>query len=100
MPLKSGPRSYASSSATPHTPSHFVLAGLSIPISRWRETDQQVSAILGTYELANEELHTAWLLRPYLEQSRILGFASMPYAARRAAVLRARPTLLNSRRFP
>ena len=43
--------------------SHFVLAGLSIPIWHWRDADRRVSQVLAAYGLADAELHTAWMLR-------------------------------------
>ena len=51
--------------------SHFVLAGLSIPIWHWRDADCGVSQVLDACGLADAELHTAWTLRKYLEQSRL-----------------------------
>ncbi len=84
---------YVDESGTPELPgntSHFVLAGVSIPIWHWRNTDRAVSAILIRYGLGSEELHTAWLLRKYLEQSRIPDFADLNWVQRRAAVERER----------
>ncbi|MBI2585257.1 MAG: DUF3800 domain-containing protein [Rhodospirillales bacterium] len=77
-------------SDVPGNTSHFVLAGVSVPIWRWRAADQEISHILGRYGLRNEELHTAWLLRPYLEQRRIADFQQLSYVARRSAVERER----------
>jgi hypothetical protein len=80
---------YIDESGTPEIPgntSHFVLAGLSIPISYWRNADREISQVLGAYGLENEELHTAWLLRRYLEQSKIPNFETLDWASRRAAV--------------
>jgi hypothetical protein len=67
-----------------------VLAGIAIPIERWREADASISAIMARYGLAGEELHTAWLLRKYLEQSRIDGFEAMDWDERRSQVARLR----------
>ena len=74
--------------------SHFVLAGLSIPIWHWRDADREVSRVLGTYGLADAELHTAWMLRKYLEQSRIPGFEQLGAAERRTEVQRRRSSEL------
>ena len=74
----------------PGNTSHFVLAGLSIPIWHWRNADRGVSAILRNYDLEGEELHTAWLSRSYLEQSRIPNFEKLSRTARRSAVQRER----------
>ena len=70
--------------------SHFVLAGLSIPIWHWRDADREVSRVLAAYGLADAELHTAWMLRKYLEQSRIPGFDQLDAAERRTEVHRRR----------
>ena len=70
--------------------SHFVLAGLSIPIWHWRDADREVSRVLAAYGLADAELHTAWMLRKYLEQSRIPGFEQLDAADRRTEVRRRR----------
>jgi hypothetical protein len=70
----------------PGNTSHFVLAGLSIPIWHWKKSDSDVSDVLDRYGLRGKEIHTAWLLRNYLEQSRIQGFEQLSYESRRAAV--------------
>ena len=74
----------------PGNTSHFILAGLSIPIWHWKTSDRDVSEILSRYGLKGKELHTAWLLRNYLEQSRIPGFDQLSHDLRRAAVEQAR----------
>jgi hypothetical protein len=84
---------YIDESGTPEVPgttSHFCLAGLSIPIGSWRACDREISQVLGRYGLENEELHTGWMTRKYLEQSRIPGFDAMDWPSRRSAVDRAR----------
>lgn len=84
---------YVDESGTPDIPgntSHFVLAGLALPISYWRSADNAISKVMAKYDLAGHELHTAWLLRPYVEQDAIAGFSGMNHAQRRAAVQRAR----------
>ena len=73
-------------SQTPGQTSHFILAGLSFPIAYWREADRAISQVLDRYGLENEEFHTAWLVRSYLEQSKIPNFAKLDYAHRRSAV--------------
>jgi hypothetical protein len=74
----------------PGNTSHFVLAGLSIPVWHWQTSDEAVYSILARYGLGGKELHTAWLLRPYLEQARIADFENLDWATRRAAVERER----------
>ena len=77
-------------SSIPGNTSHFVLAGVSLPIWHWRDADREVANIKQNFELQDSEIHTAWLLRKYLEQSRIPNFASLSYSRRRAEVTRAR----------
>ena len=84
---------YIDESGTPDIPgntSHFVLAGLAIPIVQWRRFDSDISAILKQYGLEDAEFHTAWILRKYFEQSKIPNFEKMDRAARRSAVQMAR----------
>ena len=77
-------------SDVPGNTSHFVLAGVSIPIWHWRQADREISAIKAQYSLQEAEIHTAWLLRKYLEQSRIADFERLSRDQRRAAVTSAR----------
>jgi len=70
----------------PGNTSHFVLAGLSVPISQWKACDAQIEAIKGKYDLIGSEIHVAWILRPYHEQSRILNFSRLSYSQRRLSV--------------
>ena len=72
---------YIDESGTPEIPgtsSHYVLAGLSIPVHRWKETELDINQIKQKYGLENKEIHTAWLLRKYTEQIKIPNFASLP----------------------
>jgi hypothetical protein len=69
---------YIDESGTPEIPgntSHFVLAGLAIPISCWKKAEMDIMDIKRKYGL---EIHTAWILRKYLEQTKIPGFDGMP----------------------
>jgi hypothetical protein len=84
---------YADESGTsdvPGTSSHFVLAGLAIPISQWRHADIQISWVLRKYGLYGQEIHTAWVLRKYLEQSRVPDFDSLTRPERRSAATKLR----------
>jgi hypothetical protein len=84
---------YIDESGTPDVPgntSHFILAGVSIPIWHWRDADREISGVLSRYGLKDEELHTAWILRKYLEQNRIPGFEAMAHGQRRSEVQRYR----------
>jgi hypothetical protein len=80
---------YVDESGTPDLPgntSHFVLAGVSIPIRRWKDCDGQVTAVKARYRLAGSEIHAAWLARAYPEQREIKDFASLTDAERRSRV--------------
>ena len=94
---------YIDESGTPEVPgtsSHFVLLGLAVPIASWREADRQIREILLRYDLADAEIHTAWLLRRLVEQDKIIDFEQLDRPARRAAVERYRAgELLRLRRL-
>lgn len=49
---------------------------------------------MSQYGLAGQELHTAWIVRTYLEQSKIANFENMDWESRRTAVERERNTYL------
>lgn len=70
----------------PGNSSHYILAGLSIPISKWKECDNCIENIKRNYRLESAEIHVAWMMRPYLEQSKIPDFANLNEGQRRAAV--------------
>ena len=77
-------------SDVPGNTSHFVLAGVSLPIWHWRDADREITTIKRRFDLQDSEIHTAWLLRKYLEQSRINNFDNLGYVERRAEVMKAR----------
>lgn len=84
---------YIDESGTPEIPgntSHFVLAGVSMPIWYWRGADREIAQILARYDLADEEFHTAWLMRRYIEQSKIPSFETLSRDQRRSEVIRWR----------
>lgn len=64
-------------SQVPGNTSHFILAGLSIPIWHWNDSDRGLRRIRERYDLVDAELHTAWMLRHYIEQSKIPDFAKL-----------------------
>ena len=74
--------------------SRYVLVGVSLPIWHWRNTDREVEAIEHLYELANAEIHTAWLLRKHLEKSRIMGLEDLGWKERKSEVMSARTNYL------
>ena len=88
---------YIDESGTPQIPgntSHYILAGLSIPIGEWKKHDNQIQLIKRKYGLENEEIHTAWLLRPYIEQAKIDGFEALTYEQRRKEVIKNRTIIV------
>ena len=70
----------------PGNTSHFVLAGLSIPIQKWKTCDQDIEAIKQRYSLGGQEVHVAWLLRKYFEQSKVPNFGALDHKNRRIQV--------------
>ncbi len=74
----------------PGNTSHFILAGISIPIWHWNDCDREIRHIKQRYDLADTEIHTAWLLRRYLEQNKVTDFARLSRNQRRSEVERLR----------
>ena len=88
---------YIDESGTPDIPgntSHYVLAGLAIPIKHWKTADEIIDKTRIRYGLEGKEIHTAWMLRKYLEQDRIKDFALLDYVQRRSQVEQARKSEL------
>ena len=84
---------YIDESGTPEVPgntSHYVLAGLSIPISCWKKCEMGIEKLKKKYGLENDEVHTAWLMRKYIEQAKITDFEKLTYPQRRSEVERER----------
>ena len=84
---------YIDESGTPDLPgntSHFILAGLVIPIWHWRNADREIRNIKYRFGLQDAEIHTAWILRKYREQKQIENFDGLGPEERRAKVLRFR----------
>lgn len=80
---------YVDESGTPDLPgntSHFVLAGLSIPIRRWKECDEQITSVKDRFRLAGKEIHAAWIARAYPEQRAIRDFGAQSDAERRSRI--------------
>jgi len=65
---------------------HFVLVGLAIPASSWKTLESQVRSHKAKYDVENDEVHTAWMARRYVEQERIPDFESLSRQNRRTAV--------------
>lgn len=86
---------YIDESGTPEVPgnsSHYVLAGLAIPVNKWKEAEQAIQNIKAKYDLKDKEIHTGWILRKYLEQSKIIGFEKLSKDARIYEVRKLRTT--------
>lgn len=80
---------YIDESGTPEfsgNTSHFVLAGISIPIWHWKNYEKEIKDIKNKYHLGGTEIHSAWILRPYLEQNKIVNFEKLTYTRRRTEV--------------
>jgi hypothetical protein len=80
---------YIDESGTSNIPgntSHFVLAGLSIPIWKWTSCERKIHSIKRNYQLEDAEIHTGWILRNYTEQNKILNFAKLSPQNRRYEV--------------
>jgi hypothetical protein len=80
---------YIDESGTPEVPgttSHYVLAGLSVPIYHWKTCEEEVNQVKARYNLSDCEIHTGWLIRQYSDQNKIVAFSSLPYAQRRSQV--------------
>jgi len=65
--------------------SHFVLLGLMVPEGHWKQLDAAIEAIKVRYDLANQEIHTAWMAKRYSEQGPDAACAALSRADRRAA---------------
>ncbi len=84
---------YIDESGTPELPgntSHYILAGLSIPISYWKKCEKGIEIIKQKYALQHSEIHTGWIVRKYIEQHTIPDFEKMSYAQRRHEVEKLR----------
>lgn len=84
---------YIDESGTPQVPgntSHYVLCGISIPVKYWKKCDISINRIKAKYGLSDSEIHTGWINRPYIEQTKIHDFEKMSYEDRRSEVLKQR----------
>ncbi|HET9135081.1 MAG TPA: DUF3800 domain-containing protein [Candidatus Kapabacteria bacterium] len=91
---------YVDESGTPelgrHGTDHFVLAGLSIPMEKWKQCEKDIAAIKKKYDFPNDEIHIAWMLKKYPEQNRINNFNSLDYKTRRYEVERLRTAQIHA----
>jgi len=76
---------YIDESGTPEIPgttSHYVLAGLAIPIYHWKDCENEINRVKKKYNLLTAEIHTGWLIKNYTEQNKIPGFVGLSYSQR------------------
>lgn len=57
--------------------SHFVLAGIAIPIYHWKTCEKEIDKVKAKYSLQDKEIHTGWILRRYYYQERIPHFETL-----------------------
>jgi hypothetical protein len=84
---------YVDESGVPQIPgntSHYVLCGISIPAIHWKKYDRQIAKVKTNWDLLDQEMHTAWMLRPYIEQVKIPGFDRLDRLQRRVEVNKCR----------
>lgn len=84
---------YIDESGTPDIPgntSHYILAGLSIPVEHWKTCDKEIEKVKSKYGLLDSEIHVAWILRSYQEQRKIEHFEKLSRGARRTEVVALR----------
>ncbi|MFA5806318.1 MAG: DUF3800 domain-containing protein [Melioribacteraceae bacterium] len=88
---------YVDESGTPDlgdSSTHFVLAGISIPVWMWGKCEADICKIKRKFNLENIEIHTAWILREYQEQKLIPDFDKLDYSQRRSKVEKIRKSVL------
>ena len=76
---------YLDESGTPEAAgtSHFVLVGFAIPSTQWKPLERQIFSIKSGFGLGESEVHTAWMIRRYVEQEGIANFVDLNHAERR-----------------
>lgn len=74
----------------PGNTSHFVLAGLSVPVWHWRDCDRDISHLKKTFGLVNAEIHTAWIRRIYPMQLKVPNFEKLRWRNRYFEVMKLR----------
>ena len=80
---------YIDESGTPQIPgntSHYVLAGIALPIWHWRDAENDIRKIKSKYNLQDAEIHVGWILRPYIEQNKVIDFEKLTHTQRRFQV--------------
>lgn len=77
-------------SSIPGNTSHFILSGLAIPIDKWRICESDIYNLKNRFHLQNSEIHTGWILRPYIEQNKIQSFSQLDLINRKIEVEKQR----------
>lgn len=72
----------------------YILTAVGVPIEEWARFDREVNQLKISHFLAEQEIHTAWIMRKYPEQDEIESFEQMSHAERREAVRRKREILV------
>jgi hypothetical protein len=88
---------YVDESGAPDIPgntSHYVLAGLSIPVWHWRDAEKEIYNIKQKYSLQDAEIHSGWLTRKYIEQNKVPDFSNLNFPQRIYEVEKYRKTQL------
>ena len=67
-------------------PIHFVLLGVMIPASSWKEIVTQLEEVKSLYDLRDVEIHSGWMHRRYSEQESIPNFNQLSRSDRRTQV--------------
>jgi len=70
--------------------SHFVLAGIAVPISQWKNSEKKIQKIKRKFLIEKAEIHTAWILRRCKQQEDINNFDSLSYSDRKDEVNKLR----------
>jgi hypothetical protein len=83
-------------SSIPGNTSHYILAGLSIPVDKWKKCDKDINKLKDKWKIKGQEIHTGWMFRPYLEQRKINDFEKMDYNQRIVEVRKLRQQELYS----
>ena len=68
----------------------MCYAELRFLLNFWKKCDRSISAIKNKYHLSGAEIHTGWIMRTYLEQSKIPDFDKLSYDDRRREVIKMR----------
>lgn len=84
---------YIDESGTPEIPgttSHYILAGIAIPVAKWKNYESAIRKVKSKYGLDGKEIHSAYIPRPIIEQNHIPDFENLSYQDRTKAVLKLR----------